>query len=1038
MKYFNILFLSLIFVVTACSTDNKVIDKRAKHTNFLAHSPFAISKNLSREARKDLGMPPNKYLERQWELTMNPEKGRPTTEKLHALSERLRNKPTRLVPGDAGNAWVERGPNNVGGRTKALLFDPNDATHHTVFAGGISGGLWKNIDITNANSDWTLVDIPQNLSVSSITVDPNNSQVFYVGTGESYTGGAVNGNGIWKSTDAGTTWQHVFGGISGQATYETNANLHISTPVGLSGDFFAVKSAFGPDFNDVTGTLILVDDGSSDPTLGCGGLTNAASINGNIAVIERGTCYFTEKVINAQNAGAIGVLMINNVDGYPIIMGGTDTSITTPAIMISKSDGAALLTALQNAQSIQATLTDNHTDIANGFVVPGITHINDVIARNNNGATEIFATAGDTYFRRANPYTVLGTGYQGLFKSADNGLTWTKINLPLTSEGNPYTPFDLELGADNKVWFTTTTSPVYGTDGAGSIFYSADGTNFTLAMGNNTGRTELAASKTDPNKFYAIMVSSSLPYILKTTDAFASVNATSTPNGSSTPANDFTNGQSYYDLAIEVSPNNDEIVFVGGIDWFKSINGGNAWSQISYGYGGGTYLHPDQHGIVFADANHILFGNDGGVGYSSNGGTSMYHRNKNYNTVQFYHMAVAPSNVLPGENFVAGAQDNGTQMFENAPAGISGSFEAQGGDGAYCFFDQDGTDKYRISNYVYNNRIRLYNYQNSSWSTINYETTDHGDFINQEALDSHLNILYANYTTYATAGNTYQLVRYANLLGSVQKAYLQDAAMNRPPSAFKVSPFTTSSSKLFVGLDNGKLFKVLNANTASYSFVEITGNDFLGSVSDIEFGQTENDIFVTMSNYGVNNVFYSSDAGNTWVQKDNNLPDLPVNCILQNPLNRNQVIIGTDLGTWWTGNFNDASPIWTQGSNGMNTVRVTDMEMRDDYKVYASTYGRGVFSSQFTAATSSLDETLLKSIKVYPNPIKDILNISIMEQIENPKLSIFDVSGKQVYTKQLMESGKNYKINIGFLSSGNYILKLQSKNKTFTKKLLKE
>ncbi len=1038
MKYLNILFLTFLFLITACSTDNKMVDKRSKHTAFLEHSPFVTSKNLSSKTRKFMGIPPNKYLERRWELTMNPEIGRPTPEKLFKLSEQLRHNPARLVPGDAGNAWVERGPNNVGGRTKALLFDPNDPTHHTVFAGGVSGGLWKNTNITSANSPWTEVDVPQNLSVSSITVDPNNSQVFYVGTGESYTAGAANGNGIWKSSDGGTTWQHVFGGISGQALYETDANLNISSPSALSGDYHAIKSSFGPDFNSVSGNLVLVDDGSADPTLGCGGLTNAAAINGNIAVIERGTCYFTEKVMNAQNAGAIGVLMINNVDGYPIIMGGTDSSITTPAIMISKSDGAAILTALQNAQSIQATLTNNHTDIPSGFVVPGVTHINDIIARDNNGTTEIFATAGTSYFSRANPYTVMGSGYQGLYKSTDNGATWSKINLPLTSSGNPYTPFDLELGADNKIWFTTTTSTIYGTDGAGSIFYSADGTNFTLALANNAGRTELAASKTNPNKFYAVMVSSGLPYILKTTDAFVNMNVMTTPNGNATPSNDFTNGQSYYDLAIEVSPDNDEVVYVGGIDWFRSTNGGNSWSQISYGYGGGTYLHPDQHGIVFADANHILFGNDGGVGYSSNAGTSIYPRNKNYNTVQFYHMAVAPSNVLPGENFVAGAQDNGTQMFENAPAGISSSFEAQGGDGAYCFFDQDGSDKYRISNYVYNNRIRLYNYQNHSWSDINYETTSHGDFINQEALDSHLNILYANYSTYASTGNTYKLVRYSNLLGSVQKAYLQDAAMNRAPSALKVSPFTTTSSKLFVGLDNGKLFKVLNANTSSYTFVEITGSEFLGSISDIEFGQSENDIFVTMSNYGVNNVFYSSDGGATWIKKDSNLPDLPVNCILQNPLNINQVIIGTDLGTWWTGNFYDVNPVWTQGNNGMNTVRVTDMEMRDDYKVYASTYGRGIFSSQFTAATSSLDETKAMSMNVYPNPTKDVLNINVMEQIEAPVLTIFDVAGKQVYSKQLLGKHKVFNLNIDFLASGSYIVKLQSRDKIYSQKLLKE
>ena len=69
------------------------------------------------------------------------------------------------------------------GRTRAMLFDPNDATNKRVFAGGVSGGLLVNNDITNQSSAWTRVGIPENLAVSSITVDPNNSQIMYLGTG---------------------------------------------------------------------------------------------------------------------------------------------------------------------------------------------------------------------------------------------------------------------------------------------------------------------------------------------------------------------------------------------------------------------------------------------------------------------------------------------------------------------------------------------------------------------------------------------------------------------------------------------------------------------------------------------------------------------------------------------------------------------------------------------------------------------------------------------------------------------------------------
>ena len=50
--------------------------------------------------------------------------------------------------------------------------------------------------------------------------------------------------------------------------------------------------------------------------------------------------------------------------------------------------------------------------------------------------------------------------------------------------------------------------------------------------------------------------------------------------------------------------------------------------------------------------------------------------------------------------------------------------------------------------------------------------------------------------------------------------------------------------------------------------------------------------FVTFHNYGVENIFYSSDGGETWQEKEGDLPDIPVRCILQNPLLENEVIIG--------------------------------------------------------------------------------------------------------------------------------------------------
>ncbi|MEO1256703.1 MAG: sialidase family protein, partial [Bacteroidota bacterium] len=107
--------------------------------------------------------------------------------------------------------WVERGPNNVGGRTRALMWDPNDQDGTKVWAGATSGGIWFNNDITDANSAWVPVnDFLSSLAIASITYDPNNTDIFYAGTGEGFIagsgGGGVAGAGLYKSIDGGSNW----------------------------------------------------------------------------------------------------------------------------------------------------------------------------------------------------------------------------------------------------------------------------------------------------------------------------------------------------------------------------------------------------------------------------------------------------------------------------------------------------------------------------------------------------------------------------------------------------------------------------------------------------------------------------------------------------------------------------------------------------------------------------------------------------------------------------------------------------------------
>lgn len=116
----------------------------------------------------------------------------------------------------------------------------------------------------------------------------------------------------------------------------------------------------------VTGDLIVVDDGTAAPTEGCNALVNAASVAGKIALIKRGSCSFVAKIQQAQNAGAIGVIVMNhnNPDNDPnyapyVTMGGASTpAFTIPSVFVNYQDGLAMATALNNGQTVNVTLKD--------------------------------------------------------------------------------------------------------------------------------------------------------------------------------------------------------------------------------------------------------------------------------------------------------------------------------------------------------------------------------------------------------------------------------------------------------------------------------------------------------------------------------------------------------------------------------------------------------------------------------------------------------------------------------------------------------
>lgn len=146
--------------------------------------------------------------------------------------------------------------------------------------------------------------------------------------------------------------------------------ITVNSPFALSGMYAADDNNFTNGHvalpmspSGITADLVLFNDGVPDVSDACSSAVNASSLNGKIVLIRRGSCTFTDKVIAAQNAGALAVIVVNNTTGK-IIMAGDNVGITIPAISVSQEIGENLIAALQNGV-VNVTLANQPTDFIN-------------------------------------------------------------------------------------------------------------------------------------------------------------------------------------------------------------------------------------------------------------------------------------------------------------------------------------------------------------------------------------------------------------------------------------------------------------------------------------------------------------------------------------------------------------------------------------------------------------------------------------------------------------------------------------------------
>jgi len=202
---FIVLGISTIFILSNSKSD------REKYENFLLNDINSI--NIKYES-DEMGLHDKPELAgiQDYYATIDPKLKRVPHERLVKTISGIKNyKDSKSALYDRYQ-WIEV-PSDMGGRARSFMVDPNDSEHKKVWAGSVTGGLWYNNNIYDDRSSWVPVsDLWDNLSISSITYDPNNSNIFYVGTGEPQTAvtiyreSSTRGVGVWKTSDAGTTW----------------------------------------------------------------------------------------------------------------------------------------------------------------------------------------------------------------------------------------------------------------------------------------------------------------------------------------------------------------------------------------------------------------------------------------------------------------------------------------------------------------------------------------------------------------------------------------------------------------------------------------------------------------------------------------------------------------------------------------------------------------------------------------------------------------------------------------------------------------
>lgn len=551
-----------------------------------------------------------------------------------------------------------------------------------------------------------------------------------------------------------------------------------------------------------------------------------------------------------------------------------------------------------------------------------------------------------------NPSTLIVATSNGLYRTTNAGVSWSQVQT-----GN-FKDLIFKPG-DPSVVYACTNRFYRSTNGGAT--WSLVSTN--LPTSSQSSRLAVAVSNANPDVVYVLAGGSDQGFfgLYRSTDSGVTFTTQSnSPNilGWSSQGSD-SGGQAWFDLRLVADPNNANIIYSGGVNVWKSTNGGVTWSCNAHWYGAGglPYVHADIHAMYFVPGTStLLIGCDGGVFRTTNGGSSYTDISSNLEIGQQYRLGIS---TLNSNLILTGWQDNGT----NRKSGNSHS-RVIGGDGMECAIDPT-SNSIMYGELYYGNIVKSTNGGNSFGITVaNSGGTagtvhENGAWVTPFVLGSNPQHIFVGKTRVyrsTNGGNSF------TALGAIGSGTVRALAV--APSNNNVI-YASKGSTLYKSTDGSSFSTVTGLPNHSITYIAVHATD-------------PNKVWITYSGFtAVNKVYFTSNGGSSWTNLTGNLPNLPVNCVVHSIGTNDGVYVGTDAGVFYRDN---ELGNWIPYMNGLPRVVVSELEIHyGSSTITAATYGRGTWRAPLFSV-EPFDAVLVNILSPSGNSCTAQLNPQLLVQ----------------------------------------------------------